>query len=370
MKFKLLSIAGMLLCALALVTFLPSRAHAQEGEMQVVDEVIAQVNDDVITLSTLKRETKERIDVLKQQGMTQQQAADEVGKHQIDLIVTMINEQLLLQKGKELDLASDVEAEVNRRLLQIANEQGITTIANLEIAMKQSGLVLADVRQTMRSEMMKQAVLQQQVDRPVYLSFTTDAVKKYFDAHKDKFRTPESVTISEIFLTTTDKDDAAVKARATELVAQIRAGADFKALAASNSEREKNGARTAPKDGGEVGTFEVPSLREDIAAALKGVKEGGVTDVIRSPDGYQILRVDKRTAEGTSPSFNENQVREAMLMEHQGKERDDYMQKLRNEAFIKIAETYRAQVEPLLKITTTTAAKSDDKESNKKSKKP
>jgi hypothetical protein len=59
-----------------------------------------------------------------------------------------------------------------------------------------------------------------------------------------------------------------------------------------------------------------------------------------------------------------------MTMERQPKEREDYMQKLRNEAFIKIAESYRAQVEPLLKITTTTAAKADDKESNKKNKKP
>jgi parvulin-like peptidyl-prolyl isomerase len=360
----------MLVCALAFITLTPSPAQAQEGEVVVIDEVIAQVNDDVITLSILKRETRERIDVLKQQGMTQQQATDEVNKRQIELIVTLINEQLLLQKGKELDLANDVEAEVNRRLLQIANEQGITTIANLEKAMKESGLVLSDVRQTMRSEMMKQAVFQQEVDRRVYLGFSTDEVKKYFEAHKDKFRKPESVTISEIYLNTQDKDDAAVRARAQELVAQIRAGADFKAVAASNSEREKNGVRMAPKDGGEVGTFELPSLREDIAAALKGVKEGGVTDIIKSPDGYQILRVDKRTPEGTTPNFNENQVREAMMVERQPKERENYMQKLRNEAFIKIAESYRAQVEPILKITTTTAAKTDDKESNKKNKKP
>jgi peptidyl-prolyl cis-trans isomerase SurA len=369
-KFNFLSIAGLLLCALAVLTVTPSSAKAQEGEMQVVDEVIAQINDDVITLSTLKRETRERVEVLKQQGMTPQQALDEVTKHQIDLIVTLINEQLLLQKGKELDLANDVEAEVNRRLLQIANEQGITTIANLEKAMKETGLVLSDVRQTMRTEMMKQAVFQQEVDRHVYLGFSTDEVKKYFEAHKDKFRKPESVTMSEIYLTTEQKDDAAVKARAQELVAQIRAGADFKALASANSEREKNGVRTAPKDGGEVGTFEVPAMREDIAAALKGVKEGGVTEVIKSPDGYQILRVDKRTPEGTTPSFNDNQVREAMMVERQPKEREDYMQKLRNEAFIKVAETYRAQVEPLLKITTAAAAKTDDKETNKKNKKP
>ena len=201
--------------------------------------MIAQVNDDVITLSMLKRETKERIEALKQNGMTEQQATEEVTKKQAELIATLINEKLLLQSGKELDMAADIEAEVNRRMLQIAQDQGITSIEKLYEAMRQSGLNPEDVRRTMRTEMMKQAVLQQEVDRRVYLGFSAEEVKKYFDAHPDKFRKPESVKLSEIYLVLTGKDEAAVKARALELVTQIRAGADFGALAAANSEREK-----------------------------------------------------------------------------------------------------------------------------------
>ena len=124
MKFKYLAPFA----ALLILTFAAVSAFAQEGEMQVVDEVIAQVNDEVITLSMLKRETKERVDALKQSGMTEQQANEEVAKRQPELIATLINEKLLLQKGKALDLANEVEAEVNRRMLQIANDQGIATI--------------------------------------------------------------------------------------------------------------------------------------------------------------------------------------------------------------------------------------------------
>src|SRR5689334_2357420 len=253
---------------LVLVTFSATTIFAQEGEMQVVDEVIAQVNDDVITLSMLKKETKERIAALKQSGKTEQEATDEVAKHQDQLIATLINEKLLLQKGKELDLANDIEAEVNRRLLQIANEQGITSIEKLYDAMRASGLVPEDVRATMRTEMMKQAVLQQEVDRKVYLGFSSDEVKKFYDTHPDKFRKPDSIKLSEIYLSTIGKDEAAVKARALELITQARAGADFAALAAANSEREKNGERTAPKDKGYVGEFDVPSLREDLLPIL------------------------------------------------------------------------------------------------------
>ena len=360
------------LFAILILTLSATSIFAQEGEMQVVDEVIAQVNDDVITLSMLKKETQERINALKTNGMTEQQATDEANKRQAELIATLINEKLLLQKGKELDLANDIEAEVNRRMLQIANEQGITTIEKLYEAMRQSGLVPEDVRRTMRTEMMKQAVLQQEVDRKVYLGFSSEEVKKYYDTHPDKFRTPESIKISEIYLSSIGKDEAAVKARALELITQARAGADFAALAAANSEREKNGERTAPKDKGYVGEFDVPSLREDLLPVLKDMKAGGVSEPIRTNEGFQILRVDSRTPGGTTPTFNDNRVREAMLMERQQKERENYLQNLRNEAFIKVTESYQASVAPLLKIQAPVAAKSNDKDKkdDKKSKKP
>ncbi len=368
MKSKYLAVVASL--AFAILTFNTSVVVAQEGEMQVIDEVIAQVNDDVITLSILKREIKERIEALKQNGMTEQQATEEVTKKQAELIAILINERLLLQKGKEMDLASDIEAEVNRRFLQIANDQGITSIQKLEEMMRQQGMKPEDVRETMRSEMMKQAVLQQEVDRIVYLGFSGKEVKDYFDAHPDKFRKPEQIKLSEIYLLTTGKDEAAVRAKALELVSQIRAGADFKALASANSEREKNGQRTAPTDGGYVGEFDFPNLREDLVAALKNVQVGGITDPIRTGEGFQILRVDGRTPPGSTPTFNDNRVREAMLGERQAKEREAYVQKLRNEAFIKITENYKAGVEPLLKINQPVAAKGEEKSDSKKPKKP
>lgn len=366
MKFKYFAVTAFL----ALAFLAPSHAFAQEGEVTVVDEVIVQVNDDVITLSQLKRETQERIEELKRNGMTAQQAQEEVTNRQAELIATLINEKLLLQKGKELELANDIEAEVNRRMLQIATEQGITSIEKLYDAMRQSGLNPEDVRRTMRTEMMKQAVLEQEVDRRVYLGPSAEEVKKYYEEHPDKFRKPESIKLSEIYLSTAGKDPAAVKARALELIAQIRAGADFGAIAAANSEREKNGQRTAPQDKGYVGEFDVPNLRDNLLNALKDVKPGGVTEPIEVGDGYQIIRVDARTPGAATPTFNDSRVRQAILAERQPKERETYLQTLRNEAFIKVTEPYRAGVEPLLKLPAPVAAKGEDKDDKKTPKKP
>ncbi|MGH9930543.1 MAG: peptidylprolyl isomerase [Pyrinomonadaceae bacterium] len=366
-KFMSLAIAGTFV--FAVMALMPSSTFAQEGELQVVDEVIAQINDDVITLSMLKRESKERIETLKQSGMSEQEATAEVAKRQPELIATLVNEALLLQKGKELELSNDVEAEVNRRMLEVAKEQGIPGIEKLEAAMRESGVDPVATRQTLRTELMKQSVIQQEVDRKLFFGWTMDELKKYFQEHQDKFRKPENVTISEIFLSSAGKNEAEVKARALELVRQLRAGGDFAKVAGANSERELNGVRVAPENGGKIGTFEMPNLREDIANSVKSVPVGGVSEPLRTNDGYQIFRVDERTAASTSAAFNENQVREAMTIERGTKAREDYLQGLRDEAYIKIAESYRPGVAPLLKLPPEKTAENSDSSTAKPEKK-
>ncbi len=347
-KFLTLAIAG--LFVVAILAVLPSPTFAQEGELQVIDEVIAQINEDVITLSMLKRETKERIDTLKQSGMSEQDAVAEVAKRQPELIATLVNEALLLQKGKELDLSNEVEAEVNRRMLDVAKEQGIPTIEKLEAAMREGGVDPVATRQTLRVELMKQAVIQQEVDRKLFFGWTMAELQKYFQEHQDKFRKPESITISEIFLSSAGKNEAEVKARALDLVKQLRGGADFAKVATANSEREANGVRVAPQNGGKVGTFEMPNLREEIANAVKVVAVGSVSEPLRSNDGYQIFRVDERTPASSGATFNENQTREALTIERGTKAREDYLQGLRDESYIKISQTYRDRVAPILKL--------------------
>jgi peptidyl-prolyl cis-trans isomerase SurA len=349
-KFRIARLAG--LAAFALIVMLtPSLALAQEGEMQIVEEVIAQVNDDIITLSMLKREMKEQIEALQQRGgMTEQQATEEVTKNRDRLLFTLINEQLLVQKGKELEMSQKVEDEVNRRMLEVMKEQGFKSISEMEKAMRESNIDPAATRATMRAEIMKQAVLQEEVDSKVFFGLTSAELHAYFDANKEKFRKPESVTISEIYLGVAGKNEPEVKAMAEKLVAQLRAGGDFKALATTYSEREQNGERVAIKTGGAVGVFETPNLRDDVAKAIKNVPSGSVSEALRTPEGYQIFRVDARTAASDSSTFNENQVREAMTMERSGKAREEYLEGLRNDAYIKIAENYRAGLMPLLKL--------------------
>jgi peptidyl-prolyl cis-trans isomerase SurA len=370
-RARRLSLAALLLVAL----LAPSAAvrAQEEGVPRVIDEVIAQVNSEVITLSMLKREMGEAIEALKtQRGMTQEQATDEITKRRDEIIATLINEQLLIQKGKEMGMTEDVEAEVNRRMLDVMKKENFKTLGALEQAMRESKIDPAAVRATMRIEIMKTWVLGREVDQKVFYSLTDSEVKNHYEANKEKFRKPETVKLSEIFLSTVGKDPKEVRERADKLVAQIRGGADFKALAMVQSEREVNGKRVAPESKGELGTYAMTDItKAEVLDALKKTNVGGVTNPLDTEGGIIILRLDERTSAGEAV-FDDNKVREAITYGRLDKERKTYIENLRRDAYIEVAPSYRQAVLPLLQneaekkapaavATATPAAKKDDK---------
>ena len=353
MRSKLTIFAWTLCVAATLSLCSGLAALAQEGEPVVIDSVVAQVNSDVIMLSTLKREMKDAIDAFKQQGMTEQKATEEVTRRQPEIIANLVNELLLVQKGKELSLSEEVENEVNAEMLRVMKEQKFKTVKEMEDAMRHEGIDPASIRQTIRTQYMKGAVLTREVDSKIYNGITTKEAQDYYNKHRDLFRKPEVVKLSEIFLSLAGKPEAEVRAKAAQLLTQLRGGADFKTLAAANSDRlDQAGERLAPKNGGVVGTFVIPDLKPDFVTAIKNVPVGGVTEPIRLDEGFEILRVDERTPASDPLAFNEDKVREAITIERRDKEREEYMKGLRKDAYLKIAPEYQEKVAPLLKTDT------------------
>lgn len=349
MRFK----SSLFMCTALFVALFAADSHsvawAQEGEPVIVDSTVAQVNGDVVMLSMVRRESKEAIEAFKQQGVAEQKAIEEVNKRQPEIIASLVNELLLVQKGKELNLTEDVEAEVNREMLRVMTQQNFKTIVEMEEAMRREGIDPASIRQTLRTQFMKNAVLSREVDAKIYFNLRPEEVKKYYDANREKFRKPEVVTLSEIFFSLAGKSEPEVRAKASQVLAQLRTGADFKTLAAANSERlDQNGQRLAVQNQGKVGTFPLSDLKNEFVNAIKNVSVGGVTDLIRLDEGFEILRVDERTAASDPLAFDEDKVRETITVERRDKARLDYMKSLRKDAYIKLAPDYETTVGPLL----------------------
>jgi parvulin-like peptidyl-prolyl isomerase len=337
--------ARLVFAALLLATFaaLPARAQ-EEAPPVVLDEPVAQVDNYVIMLSQLKRENNEFREVLtKQRGLTPEQAEAEIQKKQPEIILNLINEALLVQKGKDMPrMSEDVEAEVNREVLRVAKSSNIATIEQLEEAMRQEGLLLADVKETMRRQFMRQAVLQREVDAKVYYGLTEKELKDYYDAHRERF---VSVTLSELFLSLAGRTEDEVRAKAADLAKRARTGVSFEELVEKNSEHEptkKTKGVLADPDG-KTRWFFVSDLSKEVAAAVKDLKAGGISDPVKADEGYMILRVNER-----DDSFKENFVRGVLTQERADKERDKYLRTLRIEAYIKPANAFKEVIQPLL----------------------
>ncbi len=335
--------SAIFLIAILILTAFP--AFAQETESKVVDEVVAQVNDGVVTLSRVKREMKSAEDSYVAEGKkTPEQAKAEIEGKQGELIANIINEELLLQKGKELGgVESDVEAQINQRFLQIMKQQNLKTLDSLYKEMEKANVSSDELREVWRKQITRDDVFQREVDSKVYSGFTAKDVKNYYEANKAKFTKPESITISEIFLGFAGRDEAAVREKAKQLVAQARGGADFGKLAEENSDRQD-----VKTNKGKAGTFNLKDMDERFIKPLQNVKAGGVTDPIEIDEGLEILRVDAKTQASSESYFDDNAVRQTMTVEKLPEERKKYLSTLRDESYIKINDAYRPMVAPIL----------------------
>jgi peptidyl-prolyl cis-trans isomerase SurA len=306
----------------AILLFSAFSAKAQESEAVVIDEVVAQVNDGVLTLSRINREMKEVAEaIVLQQGKTPEAAKVEVEGRKAELIANLINEELIIQKGKELGVEKEVDAEVNRQLRAKMLEVGAKNLEVLYEEMRKAGVNPEDYKASLGRNIAKDLVLRSEVDGKVYYGFSSKELKDYYEKNKAKFTKPEQITLSEIFLNFAGRDEAQVREKAKQLVAQLRSGADFGKIAVENSDRPD-----VQQTKGSVGkALTDKELPETIWKALKPVKVGGITDPISVEGGLEIFRVDAREEASSESAFDENQVRSALLYEKGPEARKKFM---------------------------------------------
>lgn len=330
--------------ALIGIAMLASAVAAQETETKVVDEVVAQVNDGVITLSSVTREIKDAVDSKVQEGMKREDAQKLIEEKRGELIANLINEELIIQKSKELGLEQEIDANINARFVQIMKQYNMKTLDSLYEEMRKQGVDPTEIRELWRKQATRDLVLQREVQAKLYWEATGSDLKKYYEAHKEKFTKPAMISLSEIFLNFAGMDEAAVRAKAKKLVEELRAGADFGKLALENSDRPE-----VKDNKGKVDPLPIKDLNEKYATAVKNVKVGGISDPVEVDDtGVSILKVDERTEASNESEFDENAVRLEIMKEKLADRQKQFMATLRNDSYIKINDTYRPLVSPIL----------------------
>src|SRR5436190_5122941 len=143
----------------------------QETQTKVVDEVVAQVNDGVITLSRVKREMREIVEGEVQAGKKREDAQKVVDEKQGELIANLINEELLVQRAKEMGLDNEVEATINMRLTDIMKQYNLKTVDELYKEMEKNGVNPQDLKDVWRKQATREKVLQKELQAKLYWSF-------------------------------------------------------------------------------------------------------------------------------------------------------------------------------------------------------
>ncbi len=338
---RLIKISGV---AFMTVLAVGSSAFAQETQTRVVDEVVAVINNDVITLSRVNREIKGAVDAFVQQGKTREEAQRLVDEKKGELIANMITEELMIQRAKENGLDKDIDDRVNQRLVEIMKQYDLKTVEELYAMMEKSGVDPKEIKENWRKQETRDQVIQRELQSKIYWEPDGKKVKEYYEKHKEKFTKPETVSFSELFLGFAGRSEAVVRERATQLYQQLKAGGDWAKIVRENSDE---GLIT--RGAGKLERLNVKELSDKISGQLKDVKVGEVTSPFELDQmGIAILRVDAREQAGSESVFDDNAVRMAMMFERLPNEQKKYLAKLREESYIKIGDAYRPLVNPIL----------------------
>lgn len=331
MKFLIITLA------MAFVLALPAGARAQDPEL--VNGIVARVNNDIITLGDYHGAVEAFREELRRQasGKSEADINAEFERLKPTILDLMIEDMLLEQKAKELNI--DVEAEVNQQMLKVMTDSGFKTLAELEQAMRNQGVDPENARANLRKQLLQQYVIQREVLQPIYQRLTEKDRREFYEKHKDQLTIPGEVTISEIFLPLEGHTAAEVEQRARRLVAELRAGQSFVEAVKNNSAA----TRASRAQDGKMGSFKPGELKPDIAAAISSLKVGEVTEPLRLQDGFQIIRVDDRK-EATVRPFEDPEVQRAIssaaTMERAEEARKKYIAKLREEAVVEVTKGY------------------------------
>jgi peptidyl-prolyl cis-trans isomerase SurA len=335
-----------LLLAVGCALFLPSLLPADT----VVEEIIARVNNDIVTRS----EYIHSRDQLKQEVQQQDPAdADRVfNEKQRDVLRDLIDQQLLLQKGKDLGITGDTE--LIKRLDEMRKEMKLETMEDLEKAAEAQGASYEDFKQNLRNQIITQRVIGQEVGSK--LAMNKEEEKKFYDQHRAEMERPEEVRLSEILIapkppahlpaipgakpeppTEAENETAleAAKAKAEDILEQIHKGAKFGDMAKKYSDGP------SAKDGGDLQSFKRGELSKELEDKVFALKAGEVTDVIRTKQGYVILLVSEHQTAGV-PTLKEAEprIQDALYMQKLQPALRAYLTTLREEAFIDIKTGY------------------------------
>jgi peptidyl-prolyl cis-trans isomerase SurA len=306
---------------------------------EIVEQILVKVNGEIFTKSDLEQR---QVAALRQKGQSfdlksdpnnvqLRKALDEITPQ---LIVDAVDEMVIVQRGKELGYRLSDE-QFKSVVDNIRKENKIETEEQFQGALKSEGMTMADLRRNLERQMILQRVQQNEVIAKI--GVTDDEARKYYESHVNEFTTPPTVTLREILISVPGDSkglnvaaEEAAKAKAEAVRARVTAGREnFETVAAEVSESPSKA------NAGLIGPLSVNDISPDLRKLIEGMKTGDVAELIRTPRGYQILRLETlSTAQTMTLEQAREQISERVFTDKRKAEFQKYVEKLRSQAII------------------------------------
>lgn len=317
----------------------PAKKPAVSAEGgKVVEEIVARVNNEVITRSELdhsKVTAEEDAKLDCQNRCTPEQLKMLTEDRQKNALRDLIDQSLLVQRAKDMSIS--VEPEVIKQLDQIRIENKLDSMEALEKAVTASGINWEDFKNNIRNGLLTKKVIGSEVGS--HISISKEEVQKYYDEHKQEFMRPEQVALRSIEVNTTGKSDAEIaelKKKAETALKRIKDGEDFGEIA----KRYSDGATA--KQGGYLGQYKRGELSKELEDAVFKMKRNDLTDVMETKQGFLIIQVLEHYDEGEQPpSKVENEITNKLYEQRMEPALREYLKTLREESYVVVKPGYQ-----------------------------
>ena len=301
----------------------------------VIEEIVARVNSDIVTRTELQHSKDELRQELHQQYGDK--ADTMTAQRDKDLLRDLIDQQLLLQKAKEKGLNGDTE--LIKRLDEMRKQMGLSSMDELEKSAKEQGVSFEDFKQNLKNQILTQMVIREEVQPKIQV--TKEEENKYYTDHQKDFEHPERVRLSEILVSTEKLEPgdqaglAAAQQKAQQLFEQVRGGAPFDEAARKDSDGPTK------DQGGDLGYFKRGTLAKELEDRTFAMKAGEISEPVRTKQGFLILKVTEHEQAGVPPFKDvESQISDQLYLQKLQPALRDYLTKLREDAYIDIKPGY------------------------------
>jgi peptidyl-prolyl cis-trans isomerase SurA len=284
-KVMLTYLLRYIIFALLFCTFgftLASRAESAE----VVDRIVAVVNDDIITLFELNLSFKPYADKIRERGYPLDQESKMLFKTWEDILNQLIEQKITDQEIKRFKISIS-EKEIDQTIERI-KEANYYTDEDLRAALAKDGLTMEEYRKQVKEQILRKRLVNLKVTSKIVI--TEEDIKSYYETHKDKYGGENKYHLRNIIMKVSslvdEKEKLEIKARMDEVYAKLEAGQSFETMAMNYSE-------SLASEGGDLGLFGLSELSLQLQKAIKGMKAGEFTPVLYTDQGYQILFVQE-----------------------------------------------------------------------------